>query len=995
MTFYAHSQVSCAFGLDPNLSPSCSNPGSFTDYGNERYIPDEHSPILTVNLNFWVMQKPGNPFANFREIPEHINYLNDIVSRMTDSIYSVAGRQELCDGQITTAPPSVDTKIRFNLKNIFFKDKDLTAYNNAGSSCDDYSFDKYAKHDAVLSKDLNVFFSNVLGDGSGGCGPAYSSEESAYIIVNNAYNRYWALGTEARNLAHELGHAFTLFHFWDYNDDLGLGCLGSTGANDGPASNQMMAYNSNQNYIHPLEAGHMRRGLLTTWRSKWIDVTPEKEILTINQHEVWDTEVNWEGDIVIEAGGQLEINNTLLQMGEGSKILVKRGAKIIVNNSIINACTDRWEGIVVEGARQSKEDLVVDLLGQLDDPFATPDPLHAGTVIVHNGSVIKNAVNAISCAVRHISGSAARLNYYGGLIYTDSARFENCRRSVEIMKTSPFKNNSVFKNTVFTDGIKGVSIWSSNGVTFEQDSFLNMEDYCIHTYNTQLQIFGNVFDNARYGIYMIGTQFNNQQNIIGEIGEDSNVFTHLDHAVSLNGVWNSHQTIIADNDIRDCAIGFQNIGRSSFEFRNNSIISTTALRGFYGAIIEDAGLVRSYAQFNEHRNRSFGYVCYQDNGGLSILDNCFTAPSSAYDYDVYLESSKLFTDQGNEVFAAGNNFSTPDIETDPVTMVMDTFWRDIQTIDSDSFNYYILNNNPGQFDVPNNEGTYKNVFQSDAALADGCGFQSPAPPPAAPDCSVPVTENEALILIQDLETAIQAWQLQGPSKARSSQLASLRRCLEGSLTQLARIKYDAEDYAGLIQYFGARSEFHMRTLAYGVHLELDDYLAARSYLSLIAPSTDEENDYVFAQTIYLNQLEDPNSFVLSANNKSALYASGLEKGPLRGTIRAIYYLLTDERVPYDLPESRERRIEKKKDRLDNGTAIYPNPNQAGTLYFSNDQLMIEKVSIYNLQGRICIDKPMQSHKGSIDINKLSAGIYLAKVQLINQRTIQQKIIVVN
>jgi hypothetical protein len=74
------------------------------------------------------------------------------------------------------------------------------------------------------------------------------------------------------------------------------------------------------------------------------------ETALISGNIIWDKDHEVFGDIKVQNGSQLTIQNSTIKLPEGKKIVIERGGKIIINGGkITNSCGNIWSGIEVHG----------------------------------------------------------------------------------------------------------------------------------------------------------------------------------------------------------------------------------------------------------------------------------------------------------------------------------------------------------------------------------------------------------------------------------------------------------------------------------------------------------------------------------------------------------------------------------------------------------------------------------------------------------------------
>jgi hypothetical protein len=146
------------------------------------------------------------------------------------------------------------------------------------------------------------------------------------------------------------------------------------------------------------------------------------------------------GDLVIENGGILTINNSLIKFNETGRITIKPGGKLIINNSkLTSACTlsgKKWKGIRVWGHQNQRQ-----IISQ------------QGVLEMKNNSIIEEAEYGISSR----DGNYITTNG-GGIIQVKNTTFINNKTDVEFLPyrnyhatnpTHELKNRSYFFDCTF------------------------------------------------------------------------------------------------------------------------------------------------------------------------------------------------------------------------------------------------------------------------------------------------------------------------------------------------------------------------------------------------------------------------------------------------------------------------------------------------------------------------------------------------------------------
>jgi len=244
------------------------------------------------------------------------------------------------------------------------------------------------------------------------------------------------------------------------------------------------------------------RFLVQSGNNYWCDVAldnitigpalPDKDTVIIAD-QVWNTNQKVYSDIIIESGVTLTISNCTISMFEQRKIIVKPGAKLILNGATLTStCNFMWQGIEVWGDYHEPQYTINGQCAQ-------------GTVIINN-SLIENANNI---ALWHPG------DYYssGGIIKATGSTFKNNRRSAEFISYHNFNPNppshpqtsnlSYFTDCSFiTDNsflpngkfYAHISMWDVEGVKINGCSFSNAKNYASSI-------------NRGYGIYTINAGY--------------------------------------------------------------------------------------------------------------------------------------------------------------------------------------------------------------------------------------------------------------------------------------------------------------------------------------------------------------------------------------------------------------------------------------------------------------------------------------------------------
>ncbi len=219
-------------------------------------------------------------------------------------------------------------------------------------------------------------------------------------------------------------------------------------------------------------------------------------------------------------GSITTLQNFKIMFEPGAKMIIGRGAKVILNNSILTSrdCSkDLWEGVIVYG----------------NPSISHAFPTNHGQLIVENNSEISNAVRGVRAfgtidVVDPITGEISMqpdFSNSGGIVQVSNSLFKNNKKDVEFYPYN-FRNISYFNNTSFiTDALLidgsspdthlslfGVRTIKVRGCTFENSTsgiYLNenLLGFGITAYESSFSVEafnGNIrtsFDKLFYGIY--------------------------------------------------------------------------------------------------------------------------------------------------------------------------------------------------------------------------------------------------------------------------------------------------------------------------------------------------------------------------------------------------------------------------------------------------------------------------------------------------------------
>ncbi|MFK5855111.1 MAG: T9SS type A sorting domain-containing protein [Bacteroidota bacterium] len=438
---------------------------------------------------------------------------------------------------------------------------------------------------------------------------------------------------------------------------------------------------------------------------------------TYLEHKLFTSNVEWNDDIVsfakgftLEEGITLTFNNTTILMGPDASIYIKAGtvedlpnnipgvdgAKMILNHTTLTHhadCNITWHGIQVWGITNQSQ-------------FTGPDGfMYQGELKIENGSIIKNARNAIT------THNPDNFNSHGGIVSAENSNFENNIRSVEIMQYENFNPYSTDIKLPYLSRFKGcnfeindnylfntemyahVSLWDVYGINFFGCGFYNnntsyqntgtgilsldagysLLEYCTNTSQPCNDIIINEFHNLYKGIHAGNSSSNNiiYVNNADFINNSIGVYiSTVNNAIIINS---NFEVGYNEGDKAACgelasgfgidiheSIGFvfENNDFEKYEFAPND--TYTGIRVYecpspHDIIYKNTFDGLSFGNYAEGTNRK-----YRNDDQSGVEYQCNTNTNNAVDFIVTAEETEdamIRTDHGTEETASGNTFS--------------------------------------------------------------------------------------------------------------------------------------------------------------------------------------------------------------------------------------------------------------------------------------------------------------------------------------------------
>ena len=702
------------------------------------------------------------------------------------------------------------------------------------------------------------------------------------------------------------------------------------------------------------------------------------------------------GLITIEPGTTLEVFGTL-KMGQDSKIIVKRGGRLILDNAYLTTsdCAEEWTGIEVEGNIWEEQQT-------LSDPQMTNKN---GIVRITNGSILENANTVVSMFPDHIP--YPQRYHYGGLIQADNSTFQNNRRAVEFMQYRAYDDKSYFHNCVFDGHDVVASHWNNRGVEYLDCKFYNHENYGIHTYNASINLTGgNEFHNFLHsqsnqaGVFQFSTYAYPHASEIGNLAFEPNLF--------LGGYFGLRNLGRANSDINSSVKNNIFIGQTNgarFEGLTNVNLE---LNDFLDNSTSSASFIGTGSYFNEHNENNFsnmysGQFYNGNNSNTQFKRNCFhlpaTSPYGEYFKDVMVDEGDIADMQGDLTVASSNLFSS----------IIGR--KGIDVFDSPFFTYFVLRDrtifdrqtpqsSSGSYDPePWPNGIFYHInIDSDIELPEVCGQGNLGGTEVVTNipCPIPIGEDELQMHIDDLIDEISIYTIQLNSAIPFTenwyivyaQLSHLNKCLQNAILTQIKLYGFNQEYDELIKAADKgeetvdRNEFLYKPIAFGFLMYHEEYNLAESYISSWHNISEEIEDYKYAQKINIRYLRDTHEFNLTEAERQTLYTMSLKQFPLSAHIRSLYYILTGELTSFEINKNRGERantVPRSINALLEPIIVFPNPANELLCLINLPESVLE-IQLFSLEGRNVITKKLaQIRATKLDLSMLQNGIYIIKV----------------
>lgn len=655
----------------------------------------------------------------------------------------------------------------------------------------------------------------------------------------------------------------------------------------------------------------------------------------------FDFDLRVHGNIIVKNGASLTIKSKCF-FTEPSGIIVEYGGKLIIDETTLTKCTDAasWKGIIV------KADLGY-IWGWTNQPTTE--------LILRNGAIVEYAETAIN-AIDQIT--IFNTSNVGGAKITmaGNSTIRYCTNGIKLGPIYGKPELSNFTSCHFIDINFAIFLDNNNGLTLIDNVFdLNYLD--VEAMTSSLYADNNIFNSgvvfhSNFPVFQGSTFINNKFYAF-----------QAEHGISIDAHSNASDFFIQNNQF--FSTGVLTLGELDFDIAKNDFHDAEE-----GTWINDSGdNMDNAVSENSFFDNTYGNSASGMND-TEYLKNCFEN-TATLSIEVNEETS-IHETQGDEDDAAANCFFASGRVGTGLT--------------SEFFEYYVLQNTiPQSCKKPGAGGNFSEEIADFEALFS-CGTDINiygSLPPLFRNCMVAngMTLQQLIAAIraeiQNIESNsnLDPW-------TKKWLLAKYRRCLDRYIKQNAFELKTQTNRQASVTFLAGQPEFRYQSMAYGLVTESGDLPRARTLLNNLNPTDAGETEYISAQHILLDYLEDRTGYLPSSLTLSGLYNAGLRKHPLAGYSRSVYYTLTGQKVPVTLThldggiQIRSKLSEKQ------NIVIYPNPGDGDFTsirveYYDSGQNY--HYIIHDLLGRPLQKGVLLANETSFSTSMLSSGLYLISI----------------
>ncbi len=404
----------------------------------------------------------------------------------------------------------------------------------------------------------------------------------------------------------------------------------------------------------------------------------------ISANEIINTDGTY-GNITVETGNTLTIQDAVISMLPDAVITVEDGATLIIDKSTITACDERWGHIYCDlGTIEVKNTSIIEkgkfgiysfegcnIMASTNSTFRD---LEAGITIRNENAPIIQGLSIIIDEVTFSGLEGSPFPIAGQGIVTGSSEIQITRSIFTDLDVGLILNGQIASSKVdvilndFILNRTDIALYNSKAETkiVDNNTFESVL-HSIYSYGTDnVEILQNVFDNHEVGIQSIDSKISvarTNEFLSCEIGIDAmssmmgvseieilldNYFFECTRAVNISGIDNFNGANINGNLFESNTLGVSAEGSNHFRIEDNQFILTRNPN-----LIKSTGDAENSVYCNEMISPSTGIYFMHLNTNTTFENNI---TSQASNFDV-VHNGHIRDNIGNQSAPALNRFS--------------------------------------------------------------------------------------------------------------------------------------------------------------------------------------------------------------------------------------------------------------------------------------------------------------------------------------------------
>lgn len=709
------------------------------------------------------------------------------------------------------------------------------------------------------------------------------------------------------------------------------------------------------------------------------------------ENTVYDQDTDMPSDIIVHSKAELTIQ-AKIGMRQGKKILVGRNARLVVGTGgvLTRGCgAPDWAGVQVLGNNKN------------------PQPTHDAALNMPSQAGIVSLDNCkIEWAETGVWAGDNLSANNGGVVWakgtTGKVIFRNNRRGMVFAPYAPTggsKNKSRLSNVTFEEvgnafaDTEGVKIEGTDGIEFENCTFINLDFERIRNADAPIKVVNdNTFEANETGISSFATFPMSLLNpiVIGADNAGENTFTgnqyHINASLATgffepysNGLFALN---VINNNFTGGEYGVLVTGPSNFTVAGNLLTgvgsnSLTAV-GTGGGFVNTGYNNLNNQNFvgcNRFQNGAgFGMLVVGDNKQMQFLANEFEMNAGALDVALVPQifnnapaRGAVRATQGAIGAPAENCFSDPGTQFDIYT------WGLAST---DHFTYFYQAGEPPALCEPEplNPGIYSKTDTPKQGAGVPCdmygGLPEGMPNPTPGDLDTRRATLQQLSPFIATDTA-----------ARDAYYRTLQE-KDAILRYLVGQALANAQFATAEGFLAGEQSKAADWAIFGLRMRQQDYANAALWLNQLPVQNDEDAAFRDIQTINIQRLQQPDSFLLSASQEAYLTQVAESGSPVREYARGILGVLKDRRFypdPIQPIEPRNRPAVEGTDSQDQALRVFPVP--ATSMLSVSWPLFSEgadaHLTVCDIFGKPLMKKQVQlrQNQHTLEVGQLPVGVY--------------------